>query len=104
MHATDAPDMRNVYWRSNSLVWHLRAGLGRSQNIPADAAIEQVQTVLAEDFPSLGRILVVREEYVYCTCNGSYIWTVTFDEVRGYERSSLSRVFVAPSLWASPVL
>lgn len=56
-------------------------GLGTSRNIPADATIEQVQAGLMEDFPTLGRMLVVREEYVFCACDDGYIWTITFDEV-----------------------
>ncbi|CAM9763265.1 unnamed protein product [Pylaiella littoralis] len=58
-------------------------GLGTSRNIPADATIEQVQAGLMEDFPTLGRILVVREEYVFCACDDGYIWTIIFDEAEG---------------------
>lgn len=57
-------------------------GLGASRDVPADATIEQVQTALAEDFPSIGRVLVAREEYTFCVCEDGYVWTVTFDEVR----------------------
>lgn len=58
-----------------------RPGLGKSRNIPADATIEQVQAGLMEDFPTLGRMLVVREEYAFCACDDGFIWTITFDEV-----------------------
>ncbi|CAM9102436.1 unnamed protein product [Scytosiphon promiscuus] len=56
---------------------------GKSRNIPADATIEQVQAGLTEDFPTLGRMLVVREEYAFCACEDGFIWTVTFDEAEG---------------------
>lgn len=56
-------------------------GLGTSRNIPADATIEQVQAGLMEDYPTLGRMLVVREEYAFCACEDGFIWTITFDEV-----------------------
>eukprot|EP00752_Nemacystus_decipiens_P003960 g3626.t1 len=58
-------------------------GLGSSRNIPADATIEQVQTGLMEDFPTLGRILAVREDYTFCACDDGFIWTITFDEAEG---------------------
>lgn len=35
-----------------------------------------------EDFPALGRMLVVREEYAFCACDDGFIWTIAFDEVR----------------------
>lgn len=56
-------------------------GLGSSRNIPADATIEQVQTGLMEDFPTLGRMLVFREDYAFCACDDGFLWTITFDEV-----------------------
>lgn len=59
-----------------------RAGLGTSRGIPSDATIEQVQAALEEDFPSLGRMLIAREEYTFCACDDGYTWTMTFDEVR----------------------
>lgn len=34
-----------------------------------------------EDFPTLGRLLVVREDYTFCACDNGFIWTITFDEV-----------------------
>lgn len=38
-----------------------------------------------EDFPTLGRILVVREDYTFCACDDGYIWTITFDEVWAHQ-------------------
>ena len=80
-------------------VWFL-AGLGTSRGIPAGATFEQVQTALSEDFPMLGRILVAREEYIYCACDDGFIWTVTFDEVRVKERGLLRKykTFLATTL------
>jgi hypothetical protein len=58
-------------------------GFGSTRDIPHDVSVDQLQTFLRQDIPEIGRVLVSRETNVYCSCQGGFHWTLTFDELEG---------------------
>lgn len=53
---------------------------GASRQIPVNADGPMLASVFSYDFPAVGKVVVNREPYIYCACEGAYKWTVTFEE------------------------
>ena len=59
--------------------------LGPTRPIPSNALPEMIHAILQYDIPKLGNVTVTREPYIYCGCEGAFVWTLTFnDKTMGY--------------------
>eukprot|EP01038_Epipyxis_sp_PR26KG_P006150 gene6150-8477_t len=54
---------------------------GSTQPIPSNADPDMISAILAFDLPSLGKVNVVKEPYIYCACYNAFTWTLNFIDI-----------------------